>query len=687
MRQYNWPLGAGFRARLTSARPPCPPRPAVPALIPLSLLEAIRNLDTPVEDGLEELAEEMVVRRLGLSPTVAAQIQRYRAAAERDGSVELDEAVSVLRLVGRRPDAALVFADAGRRAARYATRAQRPALDHGALADRRPQPPAGARAVARVARPPSRARSGPAPTAARFEMDQPLSIVALPDGSACAFYGAAFNELLRRLADFEGAMLHCAAAPGAMPSAPGTRRRRRSTSDPLRPELRAALAEAGADAWLIFDFHGLNPVAPAPRARAGSTPAGSSCCSGRRRAGGGGASDRAAPAGRVPGRVMPTRGGRSCTRRWDDRGRAAGWPWRSRRRTPCPIWIGCPHGVVELIRRLGGTVVPSGALVTRFASRWTSAEAEDHRQAAEILAAVAREELARAVRAAGTGLRGTELQQRVVAAARPEGSPSTRRRSRPSAPTAPTRTTSPAGPGRGAGAGQVVLLDLWAGRRRDTVFADQTWMGFAGERPPARVTQVWETVRRARDAAIATVQEAAKADRPIARVRGRPRRPGRDRGGGLRLGFVHRTGHSIDRDLHGSGPHLDDYETHDDRRLLPGVGFSVEPGIYLAGEFGIRSEVNVYLGPAGPEVTPRRAAAGADHGGLTGSPSQFLHRAVISAPLLPVCPIVTKHDLPAAEGWRPSATRYRGVRGRARHEDGASTPPFHRATFRFQRVT
>jgi Xaa-Pro aminopeptidase len=68
--------------------------------------------------------------------------------------------------------------------------------------------------------------------------------------------------------------------------------------------------------------------------------------------------------------------------------------------------------------------------------------------------------------------------------------------------------------------------------------------------------------------------------------------------------FVHRTGHSIDRDLHGSGPHLDDYETHDDRQLLPGVGFSVEPGVYLPGEFGIRSEINVYWGPAGPTVTP-----------------------------------------------------------------------------------
>jgi hypothetical protein len=97
---------------------------AVPAILPLSLLEAIRNLDTPVEDGLDELASEIVVRRLGLSPTVAAQIQRYRAAADKDGTVDLDEVVSVIRLVSRRPDAALVFADAGRRAARYAARSR-----------------------------------------------------------------------------------------------------------------------------------------------------------------------------------------------------------------------------------------------------------------------------------------------------------------------------------------------------------------------------------------------------------------------------------------------------------------------------------------------------------------------------------------------------------------------------------
>ena len=70
------------------------------------------------------------------------------------------------------------------------------------------------------------------------------------------------------------------------------------------------------------------------------------------------------------------------------------------------------------------------------------------------------------------------------------------------------------------------------------------------------------------------------------------------------MAFVHRTGHSIDHRLHGSGPHLDDYETHDDRQLLDGVGFSVEPGIYLTGEFGVRSEVNVHLAGGRAVVTP-----------------------------------------------------------------------------------
>jgi hypothetical protein len=190
--------------------------PAVPALIPLSLLEAIRNLDTPVEDGLDELAEEIVVRRLGLSPTVAAQIQRYKQTAERDGGVDADEAISVLRLVGRRTDAPLVFADAGRRAARYAARVHaRPAwtlarVTGGGLTRRIAQ-----RSATHLAR---RAFGGdlrPAPDGVQVRMAEPLSFKAFPDGSACDFYGAAYGELLRRLTGFEGAMLHeCCRARG-----------------------------------------------------------------------------------------------------------------------------------------------------------------------------------------------------------------------------------------------------------------------------------------------------------------------------------------------------------------------------------------------------------------------------------------------------------------------------------------
>jgi Xaa-Pro aminopeptidase len=151
----------------------------------------------------------------------------------------------------------------------------------------------------------------------------------------------------------------------------------------------------------------------------------------------------------------------------------------------------------------------------------------------------------------------------------------------------------------------VVLLDLWAGRSHTTVFADQTWIGFAGGQPPDRVLEVWRTVRQARDAAIEAIRGAAAAGRPIAGYEADHAARTVIERAGYGDNFVHRTGHSIDRDLHGSGPHIDDYETHDDRQLIPGIGFSIEPGIYLPGAFGMRSEVNVHLGESGPEVTPK----------------------------------------------------------------------------------
>jgi Xaa-Pro aminopeptidase len=375
---------------------------------------------------------------------------------------------------------------------------------------------------------------------------------------------------------------------------------------PSGPELREALAEAGADAWLIFEFHGLNPVAKRLLPLSGLNtrrlfvllPAEGEPVAVAHRI-------ELQPLAGFPGRVLPYA-------RWEELHAALASIVAGRRLAmeispddAVPYLDRVPAGVVELIRRLGGTVVPSGPLVSRFAARWTPAELEDHRQAAEILAAVAREELARAVREAGTGLRETVLQRRVIAAAEARGlafdTP-------PIAAFGPNSANPHYEPHPGADAalepGQVVLLDLWAGRRLDTVFADQTWMGFAGERVPAKVSRVWETVRRARDAAIATVREAVGTGRRVAGFEADRAARAVIEADGFGAAFVHRTGHSIDRDLHGSGPHLDDYETHDDRLLLPGVGFSVEPGIYLAGEFGVRSEVNVHLGSSGPEVTP-----------------------------------------------------------------------------------
>src|SRR6266571_2777901 len=90
-------------------------RAVVHSIVPLAVLEAVRNLDTPVEDGLSEFAEELLSKRLGLSATVAMQLREYEGMVRRDAPADSSHVEALLRLVGRRPDADLVFADAGRR--------------------------------------------------------------------------------------------------------------------------------------------------------------------------------------------------------------------------------------------------------------------------------------------------------------------------------------------------------------------------------------------------------------------------------------------------------------------------------------------------------------------------------------------------------------------------------------------
>ena len=125
-----------------------------------------------------------------------------------------------------------------------------------------------------------------------------------------------------------------------------------------------------------------------------------------------------------------------------------------------------------------------------------------------------------------------------------------------------------------------------------------------GREPTEREQHVFETVRNARDAAIAAVQEAFAANRPIRGFEADDAARAVIRAAGFGEFFTHRTGHNIAQELHGSGAHLDNLETHDERRLLPNTCFSVEPGVYLP-EFGVRSEVDMMTAPGKAWVTGR----------------------------------------------------------------------------------
>ncbi|MGH7560860.1 MAG: M24 family metallopeptidase [Gemmatimonadales bacterium] len=263
-----------------------------------------------------------------------------------------------------------------------------------------------------------------------------------------------------------------------------------------------------------------------------------------------------------------------------------------------------PHGVVQLIEELGGRVVGSAPLVTEFTARWSADEARSHREVAEILARIARDALRYAVQQGGSELRETTLQRRVVEAMEREQIIPDHPPIIAFGPNAADGHYEPMeGRDRALSRDEIVLIDLF-GRRSGFVSADQTWMGFSGAAPPEKVRRVWTTVRDARDAALDVVRRAGREGRTLAGWE--VDRAARDviEKAGFGDFFVHRTGHSIDQDLHGSGPHMDDYETRDDRAIIAGCGFSVEPGIYLPGEFGVRSEVNVWWSPDGPIVTP-----------------------------------------------------------------------------------
>jgi Xaa-Pro aminopeptidase len=150
-----------------------------------------------------------------------------------------------------------------------------------------------------------------------------------------------------------------------------------------------------------------------------------------------------------------------------------------------------------------------------------------------------------------------------------------------------------------------VLIDIWARvNKPGSIFYDITWTGIVGREPTDREQRVFEIVRNARDAAISAVEAAFAEGRPIRGFEADDAAREVIRAAGFGEFFTHRTGHNIAQELHGSGAHLDNLETHDERRLLPNTCFSVEPGIYLP-DFGVRSEVNMLTAPGKAWVTGR----------------------------------------------------------------------------------
>lgn len=375
------------------------------------------------------------------------------------------------------------------------------------------------------------------------------------------------------------------------------------------PALQRALAESDLDGWLLFDFHGQNPTAVTALGLAG----------------------------------------RMLTRRWfylvpregeptvlvhqielgsfppEIPGRRRAYAsWQSLRAELSALLGSLPRkkvameyfpegaipylsrvdaGTLELLRGLGADVVSSGELVQRFLCRWDDAQVESHKRA---LAGCegAKDAAFAAIAAAhrrGDTLLETQVQRLITDhfaaagletdhppivavnghAGDPHYEPSER------TPTAIRK-------------GDLVLIDLWArGKGPRDVFADITWVGFCGDAPPAKAREIFEVTAGGRDAGLAALKQAHAEGRTLAGWE--VDRVVRDhiaaRGFGER--FVHRTGHSIGTSVHGDGANLDDLETHDTRRLVPGLCFSIEPGIYLPEEgLGVRSEIDVFLAPA-----------------------------------------------------------------------------------------
>lgn len=272
-------------------------------------------------------------------------------------------------------------------------------------------------------------------------------------------------------------------------------------------------------------------------------------------------------------------------------------------------------GTVESVRELGVDVVSSGDLAQRFEAVWSAEALATHLKASDALYRIKDRAFALIAERMRSGTPVTEfdVQRAMLEQFGREGlisadTPNVSAQENAGNPHYhPSREVH-----RAIHPGEIVLLDLWG--KLDTpgaVFADITWVGFTGASVADEYGRAFAAARDGRDAAVALVQAAVAGGRTL---RGyevdRACRAVVERAG-YGAQFIHRTGHSLGETVHGNGVHLDDYETHDDRRLIPGTGFTIEPGVYTD-RFGVRTEINMFVderqarvsGPLQQEIVP-----------------------------------------------------------------------------------
>lgn len=256
-------------------------------------------------------------------------------------------------------------------------------------------------------------------------------------------------------------------------------------------------------------------------------------------------------------------------------------------------------GTIELVRHAGAEVISSGDLVQRFATMWDDAAVASHRTASDKLYRIKDRAFDTIARRLRDRVSTTEydVQQLMAGWFRDEGLVSDSEPNVSAAGNAGNPHYLPTAEAhRTIARDEIVLLDLWGKLDRPgAVFADITWMGYAGAKVSGEYQRAWEAVRGARDAGVQLVQDRVRSGKEIRGWEVDRAAASVLRDAGYQDAILHRTGHSLgDAAVHGNGVNMDDYETHDDRRLLPGTGFTIEPGVYFD-TFGIRSEINMIV--------------------------------------------------------------------------------------------